>query len=107
MRQSAHIKEGSELSQRQLNRALLARQHLLGRGDLPVDRMIEHLAGMQSQAPNDPFIGLWTRIHDFDPDVLTRMMLDRTTVRGSLMRGTIHLVVAGDYLSFRPVLQHM
>jgi hypothetical protein len=43
-----------ELSRRALNRALLARQFLLERGNLPVLDAIEHLVGLQAQLPNMP-----------------------------------------------------
>jgi len=92
------------LTRRQLNRALLARQHLLECADMPAGEMIAHLVGMQSQAPNDPYIGLWTRLASFQPDDLSRMMLDRTALRASLMRGTIHLVTVDDYLRLFPVM---
>jgi hypothetical protein len=39
------------LSQRGLNRATLARQHLLDRAPARTIDTIEHLGGMQSQAP--------------------------------------------------------
>jgi hypothetical protein len=97
------IREGTILTQRQLNRALLARQHLLRRSEMTVSRMLEHLVGMQSQAPNDPFIGLWSRLCGFHPDALSQMMIDRSAVRASLMRGTIHLVTADDYLRLQPL----
>lgn len=96
---------GSILTNRQLNRALLARQHLLVRAPLSAGAMIEHLAGMQSQAPRDPFIGLWTRLVGFAHDELDRLMLEREAVRMTLMRGTIHLVTARDAFALRPVVQ--
>lgn len=99
------IKEGTVLTQRQLNRALLARQHLLRRGEMPVGAMLQALVGMQSQVPNDPFTGLWTRLCGFRPDALSAMMLDRTAVRASLMRGTIHVVTADDYRFLQPLLR--
>jgi hypothetical protein len=40
------------LTRRALNRALLARQHLLVRADLPVYAAVEHLFGLQAQAPH-------------------------------------------------------
>ena len=97
------IEEGTVLTQRQLNRALLARQHLLRRREMPVGAMLQALVGMQSQVPNDPFIGLWTRLCGFRPDALSAMMRDRTAVRASLMRGTIHVVTADDYRFLQPL----
>lgn len=98
---------GSTLSSRQLNRALLARQCLLERRHIPATDVIEQLVGMQSQAPNDPYIGLWSRIEDFETDELSQLMLDRETVRIVTMRGTIHLLTARDALAFWPVVQRM
>jgi hypothetical protein len=61
------------LSRRELNRATLVRQHLLERAPAGALDMIEHLAGMQSQAPLAPYVGLWTRLRDFVPDELSTL----------------------------------
>lgn len=100
--ESVHV-----LSQRQLNRSLLERQLLLRRSPLSTAGALEHLVGMQSQVPKDPFVALWSRLEGFGTGQLSTMMLDRTAVRGSLMRGTIHLVTEDDYLVLRPVMQEM
>ena len=58
------------LDRRQLNRALLARQLLLERSAMaPVDA-VEHLVGLQAQAPLAPYVALWSRLAAFDPNVL-------------------------------------
>jgi hypothetical protein len=95
------------LDARALGRATLARQHLLARSPLSAVDEIEHLVGMQSQVPAAPYVGLWSRLPEFDPDELGRSMTARRTVRMSLMRGTLHLVSARDALALRPLFQDM
>ncbi len=88
-----------------LNRATLARQLLLERSsDAPLDA-IEHLVGLQSQNPLDPYLSLWSRLERFDPDVVGRLVEDRSLVRIVVMRGTIHLVTAADACTLRPLTQ--
>ena len=102
------------LSRRALNRALLSRQLLLDRVDLPdeagrpggaVIQAIEHLIGLQAQAPFPPYYGLWSRLGGFRPEDLAALLTDRRAVRIALMRGTIHLVSARDCLPLRRLVQ--
>jgi hypothetical protein len=85
------------LTQRELNRALLARQLLLERSRLPVARVLEQVAGLQTQYAPSGYVGLWTRLESFARNELTRALERRRAVQATLMRTTIHLVSAGDY----------
>lgn len=95
------------LTTRAANRATLDRQLLLRRADLDPLAAVEHLIGLQAQAPFPPYTGLWTRLADFRPQALADLLLDRSVVRVALMRGTVHLVSAADCLALRPLHQDM
>ena len=93
------------LSNRALGRALLARQLLLARVQMPATEAVEHLVGLQAQASTPPYFGLWSRVSQFDPRELERTLIERETVRLKLMRGTVHLVTVRDALHLRPLVQ--
>jgi Winged helix DNA-binding domain len=93
------------LDRRTLNRATLDRQLLLRRSARAPRQAIAHLAGLQAQAPLAPYIGLWTRLAGFGPQHLKDLLTERTAVRAHLMRNTIHLVTAEDFVRFRPLFQ--
>jgi hypothetical protein len=95
----------ARLDRRTLNRTFLARQLLLERADLRVAEAVEHLVGVQAQSPQAPYVGLWSRLAGFDPDDLSRLLVERRAVRIVLMRSTIHLVTARDCLRLRPLVQ--
>lgn len=89
------------LDRRALNRASLARQLLLERAPLPSRDAVAHLGGLQAQEPQEPYVGLWSRLAGFDPADLSGHLAARRVVRTHLMRRTVHLVTADDALAWR------
>jgi hypothetical protein len=55
---------------------------------------------MQAQAPNAPYVGLWSRLEDFDHAQLTRALERRQVTRSTLFRVTVHLVSAANQPAF-------
>jgi hypothetical protein len=85
------------LTQRELNRALLARQLLLERARSPLPKALERIGGVQAQYAPSMYIGLWSRLEGFSRDALTRALERRSVIQATLMRHTIHLVSKADY----------
>ena len=92
------------LTTRQLNRATLARQLLLRREPLDVIEAVRRVAAIQAQEPASPYLALWNRIADFDPTDLDAAFADRSVVKASLIRLTLHAVVAEDYPAFHSAM---
>jgi hypothetical protein len=90
-------REGATLSTRQLNRALLARQHLLEPSPKSVVETLEDVAGLQTQYAPAAYAGLFSRMAKFERSDLTRAMETRAAIHGTLMRTTLHTVSARDY----------
>jgi hypothetical protein len=93
--------DGPVLSQRALNRALLARQLLLERVGIDPPGAVEQVGGLQTQYAPSGYVGLWTRVAGFRRDDLTRAIEDRSIIQATLMRTTIHMVSRGDYWKLR------
>jgi hypothetical protein len=88
------------LTQRELNRALLARQLLLERARLPIPQALERMGGIQNQYAPNAYVRLWSCLVRFRRNDLTRALERRTVVQGTLMRTTIHTVSAREYWLF-------
>ncbi|MDQ3871810.1 MAG: winged helix DNA-binding domain-containing protein, partial [Chloroflexota bacterium] len=85
------------LTERALNRALLARQLLLERSWVSIEEAVERVGGLQTQYAPSGYVALWTRLSAFRRDDLTKALWDRTVVQATLMRTTIHLVSRREF----------
>lgn len=93
------------LTRRQLNRATLARQLLLAREEVSIVDAVRRLGGLQAQEPKPPFVGLWSRVQRFEREDLHRALHEREVVRGPMMRATLHVVSADEYVDSRHAVQ--
>ncbi|MDJ1133282.1 winged helix DNA-binding domain-containing protein [Streptomyces iconiensis] len=91
------------LTPRALGRAFLARQLLAERARTTPLEAVEHLVGLQAQAPRPPYFGLWTRVAGFDAGELSTLLQERRVVRICVMRGTVHLVSDRDAVQLYPL----
>lgn len=88
------------LTLRQLNRTTLMRQSLLARSPWSATEAVRRLAGLQAQQPNPPYVALWSRVDGFEIADLVAALRERTVVKGTLMRSTLHLVAADDVAAY-------
>jgi hypothetical protein len=95
------------LTLRALGRATLARQLLLQRAALAPVAAVQRLVALQAQLARPPHLALWTRLARFARESLTAAIVRRQLVRATLLRGTLHLVTAADYVAMRPLFQPM
>ena len=86
-----------------LNRALLARQGLLQRLDLPLVDAVEAVGALQAQYWPAPPAALWSRVEGFDPEALYAALKDGELVAGTLLRATLHLVSAREHPAYAAV----
>ena len=93
-----------ELTLRELNRATLARQLLLERRTARRARRRSSGSARCRRRSRPPRTSaLWSRVAGFDRDALTRAYEQRRIVRATLMRITIHMLSARDFLALAPV----
>lgn len=93
------------LTNRALNRAALARQMLLERSDATSLDAVEFLIGLQGQVSEGPYQALWSRLRDFRHADLTALIIDKTLVRATSLRATLHLHTVDDLIGLRPHVQ--
>ncbi len=88
------------LTPRELNRTTLDRQWLLQRHRAAPVEAIGALAGLQAQHANWPYIALWSRVRDLAIADLETALEQRSVVKSTVMRTTLHLLAATDYHAF-------
>jgi len=93
------------LTLRQLNRATLARQMLLVRSRTSVLNATQQLLALQAQIARPPVVGLWSRIDGLKREDVVKALVDKRLVRGTSLRGTLHVMTASDFVRFRSTLQ--
>ncbi|PWI20347.1 hypothetical protein DI272_06945 [Streptomyces sp. Act143] len=93
------------ITARELNRATLARQLLLRREPLGAAEAVRRLLALQAQQPASPYLALWNRLDGFDPAALDDAFADRTLLKATLLRITLHAVHSDDYRTVREAMQ--
>jgi hypothetical protein len=93
------------ITERELNRATLARQLLLDRAPLSVTDAMRRVVALQAQQPASAYLALWNRLADFDPAELDEAFAGHRVVRAQLMRVTMHAVHAQDHQVFREAME--
>jgi hypothetical protein len=106
-RPAAYSARVSEAAQRMtttaLNRALLARQGLLERLDLPLVDAVEAIGAVQAQYWPAPPAALWSRVEGFEPGALYAALEAGELVVGTLLRATLHVVSAREHPAYAAV----
>lgn len=94
------------MDDRDLNRALLARQGLLARLDgAPLDAVLERIGAIQAQSWPAAAVALWSRVEGFTPERLYAALEDGSVLTGLVHRGTVHLVSAREHPLYAGVLE--
>jgi hypothetical protein len=96
-------KDVQQLSVAALNRALLARQGLLERLDVPLVEAVEAIGALQAQHWPAPPVALWSRVKRFAPADLYAALDRGDLVTGTLLRTTLHLVSAREHAAYAAV----
>jgi hypothetical protein len=93
------------LTDRHLNRATLHRQLLLERASLGAIDGVRHVVALQAQEAASPYIAMWNRLKRFDPADLDDAFAAAAIVKSTLIRITLHAVVAEDYPLFHAAME--
>jgi hypothetical protein len=93
------------ITTRALNRALLARQGLLEKWEIPLAAAVESVGALQAQSWAALPVALWSRVRNFKAEDLYGALERRELVVGTLLRGTLHLVSAREHPHYAQVVE--
>jgi Winged helix DNA-binding domain len=94
----------TRLTPRALNRALLMRQGLLERLDLPLVEAVESIGALQAQHWPAVSVALWSRLHGVSVEELQQAFAQGRLAVGNLLRGTLHAVSARQHTAYAVVV---
>jgi hypothetical protein len=94
-----------KISARELNRATLGRQLLLRREPLGAAEGVRRILAVQAQQPASPYLALWNRLAGFALADLDAAFADRTLLKATLLRITLHAVHREDYRMLREAMR--
>ncbi len=83
-----------------LTAALVARQGLDRRRAWSPAAAVARLTPLQAQHPSAPYYALAARLDGFTVEALERAIVRRTVVKTTIMRATLHLVAASEFLAY-------
>lgn len=78
---------------------------LLARSRTSVLDATQQLLALQAQIARPAFVGLWSRIDRLKREDVVNALVDKRLVRGTSLRGTLHVMTASDFVRFRSTLQ--
>jgi len=85
------------LTVRELNRTLLARQLLVERKRISLERAVARLVALQAQYAPSPYVALWSRVAGFRKERLTGALADGSIVKAGTLRTTLHVMTRAEY----------
>jgi hypothetical protein len=65
---------------------------------------VRRVVALQAQEPASPYLALWNRLAGFDAAALDAAFADRSVVKATLMRITLHAVTADDHAVFHDAM---
>ena len=99
-------KSPSQVSPKAISRFRLGRHHLLAETPADAVTICRDICGAQAQVMSSAFLQLWARNHaSRRAEIETALWQSRTLVKTSLMRQTLHLIPADEFMVYIAALK--